>query len=414
MHSNSPSDSENSAKPIVRELLRAGIAAARAGQRPRARYLLGRVLEHDHSNVEALLWLAGVAPNLDETESHLQQVLALDPGNTKAQEGLNWVQAKRKAQKPPPAQPAEPAELPEPEAPSPPPEQARGPMATDFILIAVLGMVLLGLLVIESRGLLPAPLSLLRFVLGILFVLFVPGYTLQAALFPRADDLDGPERLALSIGLSVAAVPPLALILDALPWGIRLWPIVACEALVITCATLAAWFHQRRLPETERFPPAIAVDVRGWWADQGRANRVLYGLLAVSLLAAGIAAAAILAPNQSDQPLTEFYVLGSDGLAENYPRTAAVGQTLALRVGMVNREGGSESFFVRLRLDGKPVAEVGPIPLMNGEGWENEVGFVPDGAGEDLQLELLLYREGDSEPLRSLLLWLDEIAEPEG
>ena len=37
-----------------------------------------------------------------------------------------------------------------------------------------------------------------RIILGLLLVLFLPGYSLIAALFPRKDDLDGIERIALS------------------------------------------------------------------------------------------------------------------------------------------------------------------------------------------------------------------------
>ena len=46
-----------------------------------------------------------------------------------------------------------------------------------------------------------------RIVLGLLLVLFLPGYSLIAALFPGRDDLDGIERIALSFGLSIAVVP---------------------------------------------------------------------------------------------------------------------------------------------------------------------------------------------------------------
>ncbi len=37
-----------------------------------------------------------------------------------------------------------------------------------------------------------------RVLLGLLLVLFLLGYSLIAALFPRKDDLDGIERIALS------------------------------------------------------------------------------------------------------------------------------------------------------------------------------------------------------------------------
>ena len=46
----------------------------------------------------------------------------------------------------------------------------------------------------------------LRAVLGFILVLFVPGYVFVSALFPGRDELNGIERLALSIGLSICIV----------------------------------------------------------------------------------------------------------------------------------------------------------------------------------------------------------------
>ena len=66
-----------------------------------------------------------------------------------------------------------------------------------------------------------------RVVLGLLLVLFLPGYSLIAALFPRKDDLDGIERIALSFGLSIAVVPLIGLALNYTPFGIRLVPVLA-------------------------------------------------------------------------------------------------------------------------------------------------------------------------------------------
>jgi hypothetical protein len=66
----------------------------------------------------------------------------------------------------------------------------------------------------------------LRWSLGSVFVLFIPGYVTVEALFPKAKELDGIERFALSIGLSLALVPLIGLLLNYTPWGIRLDPIV--------------------------------------------------------------------------------------------------------------------------------------------------------------------------------------------
>lgn len=70
------------------------------------------------------------------------------------------------------------------------------------------------------------PLVAVRWVLGAVFVLFLPGYVLLEALFPKGRDLDGIERFALSVGLSLALVPLVGLLLNYTPGGIRLTPIV--------------------------------------------------------------------------------------------------------------------------------------------------------------------------------------------
>jgi len=70
------------------------------------------------------------------------------------------------------------------------------------------------------------PLVVVRWVLGSVFVLFLPGYVTVEALFPKGRDLDGIERFALSVGLNLALVPLVGLLLNYTPWGIRLTPIV--------------------------------------------------------------------------------------------------------------------------------------------------------------------------------------------
>jgi hypothetical protein len=78
-----------------------------------------------------------------------------------------------------------------------------------------------------------------RYLLGSLFVLFLPGYTFIKALFP-AKELDNIERLALSIGMSLALVPITGLLLNYTQWGIRTTPItLSLLALTITFATAA-------------------------------------------------------------------------------------------------------------------------------------------------------------------------------
>lgn len=80
------------------------------------------------------------------------------------------------------------------------------------------------------------PFIYVRYVLGSLFVLFLPGYSLIRVLFPKKE-LNNIERYALSIGMSIALVPITGLILNYSPWGIR--PIPITLSLLVLTAVLA-------------------------------------------------------------------------------------------------------------------------------------------------------------------------------
>ena len=92
----------NPNSPGVQDWLREGIAAAKAGQRERARDVLMRVVEQDEDNLAAWLWLSGVVDSLDDKEVCLENVLELDPGNDAARKGLAWVRQQKGTQPPSP------------------------------------------------------------------------------------------------------------------------------------------------------------------------------------------------------------------------------------------------------------------------------------------------------------------------
>lgn len=60
------------------------------------------------------------------------------------------------------------------------------------------------------------PLVYLRYVLGSVFVLFLPGYSLIKTLFPTKE-IDNIERTAVSIGTSLALAPVVGLLLNYSP-----------------------------------------------------------------------------------------------------------------------------------------------------------------------------------------------------
>ena len=75
-------------------LLQEGIAAFKAGRKVEARQLLTRATELDERNENAWLWLSAVVDSLENQQICLENVLALNPNNTRALKGLEAVTKK--------------------------------------------------------------------------------------------------------------------------------------------------------------------------------------------------------------------------------------------------------------------------------------------------------------------------------
>lgn len=99
------------------------------------------------------------------------------------------------------------------------------------------------LIIVYATEIVPLLLPL-RYVLGTLFVLFLPGYALVELLYPEEKSVTPLERIALSIGLSLAVVPLVGLVLNFSPWGIRLTPIVSSLSVLVISSLVGALYRK--------------------------------------------------------------------------------------------------------------------------------------------------------------------------
>ena len=224
-------------------------------------------------------------------------------------------------------------------------------------------------------------ISALRIILGIPFILFFPGYALVSALFPRRKDLDGLERLALSLGLSLAVVPLVGLGLNYTPFGIRLYPVTLSLFLFMLGMTAVAQRRRAGLPFEERFRISFSIRVPSW-GELTLGNRLLLVGCVLALIGVGIGAP-YLASGRHGESFTEFYVLGPRGMMENYPIDLKLGETGTLILGIKNHEYERVAYDVALIFDGEPLGEIRGIELAHGESWEGGLTFTPPKAGEN-------------------------------
>jgi len=249
-----------------------------------------------------------------------------------------------------------------------------------------------------------------RTILGIPMVLFIPGYVLIAALFPKKDDLEGVERIALSFGLSIAVVPLLGLLLN-FTFGIRLVPILLSLCSYSLALTIIAAYRRETLPKEERFcvpfyrvHEIISMEIN---TPKSRTDMILTIILVFSMaLAAGMIYFVITTPKIGER-FTEFYILDPSGKAENYPTEMKYNFPSTIIVGVVNHEFTSLNYTVQVVLD-KEILTDTSIRLNHNETWENNVTFAPDKTGSDMKLEFWLFKEDNfTVPYRELHLWVN-------
>ncbi len=250
------------------------------------------------------------------------------------------------------------------------------------------------------------PVDTLRVILGVILIIFAPGYALLVALFPRSWGLGGVERVALSFGLSIAVVPLIGFLFNYTPWGISLESILFGVITLIIVASIVAWLRRRGISNYERFNVNVKVTLQSW--ERGIWNRILVVTLAIVVMGSlGILGYFISVPQAGDTS-TEFYILAEDGTTENYPSEIQLGETITLIATIVNHEGIEVSYRIEVLINDNMGQEVGPIPLINEQKWQQKVSLMPTQAGDGQKVVFILYMIDEVEPyLGPLYLWID-------
>jgi len=112
----------------------------------------------------------------------------------------------------------------------------------------------------------------------------------------------------------------------------------------------------------------------------------------------------IIIPKQGEQ-FTEFYILGPNGIADDYPTDMVVGEKRMVIIGVVNHEYEDVSYRLDVRLDGVTISE-DSLDLAHNETWESPFTFQTVEQGENQKLEFLLQKDGVNGTYRSLHLWV--------
>ncbi|WP_436926715.1 DUF1616 domain-containing protein [Halosimplex amylolyticum] len=291
---------------------------------------------------------------------------------------------------------------------------------------AVLVLVALGDLSLLLPSVTDVPV---RLAFELLLVVFLPGYAVVAALFPRSSGrsatedaerdatfdrrIEPTERFGLSFGLSLALVLLIGLVLTYTPWGLRRLPIIVSVSGFSAVAAIVAAVRRAQVPEEERF----TVDVRsriarlhnGFLDRSSPLDTTLNVFLSVGLLLALCSVGYVFMIPTEGQQNTEFYVLTENESGElvvsDYPQDFNVGETSPVTLRIQNDESKVQEYTIVASLqkirhtngtttvtESRELERIHTTPVERGGTWTREYDIEPTMAGDQMRVAFFLYR----------------------
>ncbi|WP_137291570.1 DUF1616 domain-containing protein [Natronorubrum halophilum] len=270
--------------------------------------------------------------------------------------------------------------------------------------------------------------SVLRLFVTFPLALFLPGYALIAVLFPatkrnaegtastgietRSRGIGIVERLGLSLALSLAVVPMVAIALPFTPWGFN--AISTAAALGVITVVLAQLGVVRRLrtPKAERFSVSPFASLSRLRRDE---SAVATASSIVLVLAVGLAVGALLLGflvPMSTGGFSELALYSEDAdgdlVAGEIDDEIAPGESISATVSIENQEGEETDYTVVVqeqRIEDGEVVERNQLDelettLSDGTTGTGELSIAPTaGDGESVRISVLLFQgEPPEEP----------------
>jgi uncharacterized membrane protein len=241
-------------------------------------------------------------------------------------------------------------------------------------------------------------------------LLFIPGYILIIALYPKNDDLEIIERIALSFGVSIATAALFGFILN-LTSGMKINILIIALCLYTAVLVFIAAYKQGKLPEEKRFSVQydriFEIIDNEFNINKSIKDRFSTGILIFSLvLAISLVYFVITVPKIGEQ-FTEFYILGPEGKADNYSTDIKYNSPSHVLIGVANHEYIPVNYTVQVVLENNILTDTW-FRLNHNEIWEQNVTYIPEKTGKNMKLEFWLFKEDNfTAPYRELNMWVN-------
>jgi len=218
----------------------------------------------------------------------------------------------------------------------------------DILIQFLLCLLLIPIIFIEIN-------DILRILIGLPVLLFIPGYMLTFLLFPTTKEykgIDSVERFAMSFALSLAIIPIIGVCLNFTPMGLRFIPIFFTLESFIFITGILGIIRWLKTPSSDRFFFSINLRLPN---DKDIIDRILtIGLILAIISFIVISTYVLFTPFKSDS-FTEFYILNEEENIGNYPTFLGLGENATLKIGIINHEHNTKTYTVEIWLTSQTI-----------------------------------------------------------
>lgn len=250
--------------------------------------------------------------------------------------------------------------------------------ANDLAAVIFLGVVTALLIALKPD------IPYVRAIIGVPFVLFVPGYALTAALFPK-QDRDMLERVVYSIGLSIALAIISGVALNTTVWGLQenVWALLLVSLTI--GSSLIAWLRR-----SGQLVAQSLLQTRLRW-DQ----LLLFGL-AIEVIITAALLTQLPVPAHGGEGYTMLWIQPDEN-----PNSHLV------QVGFKSMELTGTNYVLDIQVNGAVVQEWHNIELKPGQTWQDNAQLPVQEGGHIV--EAVLYRaDSPSQVYRRVSLQNDQ------
>lgn len=214
--------------------------------------------------------------------------------------------------------------------------------------------------------------NIIRMVLGLVLLIFFPGYALASALWPEAyisgpaemasgslEDgpsgkrlIDNLERIGLSFGLSIVLVSITGIMLHFTSVGITLESTLLCNFALILTLIAIAFYRRRKITTAEAFHLDLTFS---GFMPQEKTEKLFSLAIAITLVLASITLAYSLMIPNTEQEYSTLYYLDANGTAQNYPVNLTISSTGTVIVGISCHEYSTTRYTILAGIEGANV-----------------------------------------------------------